>query len=324
MGVNANYFSRQRFASLEEMAHHVREWDVAFRPMAADGSATDLTQGRLGPLMISHLSTGCRHLHDGASPPGVHTFALLADTAQTVRWCGQLLDGARMPFFEPGQDFSAFADPRFSVYTLSVGPAWLERDPSRERFYEERGRRRLLQGYDPRAVSGLRKTVSLALDSLTRAPFEREGGDGLVSRIADDVLSHLAAVIEDASPVLETVPAAVRARAVREAAAYIRARQREALSAAELHAAAKVSERTLRRAFLEHLGMTPRAYHAALRLNGVRGDLLQHPSPEAQVSAVANRWGFWHLGQFARDYRRFFGELPSQTLAKGRGRRPTR
>jgi AraC family ethanolamine operon transcriptional activator len=292
--------------------------------MAMDESATELTQGRLGPLMFGHFSTGCRHLHDGASPPGMHTFALLADTAQTVRWCGQLLDGARMPYFQPGQDFSASAGPRFSVYTLSVDPAWLEGQPSWGRFHEESGRRRLLEVCDPRAASGLRGTVSLALDSFTRAPFEREGGDVLDSRIADDVLSHLAAVIEDASPVLETVPAAVRARAVREAAAYIRARQREALSAAELCAVAKVSERTLRRAFLEHLGMTPRAYHAELRLNGVRHDLLRHPSPEVQVSDVANRWGFWHLGQFARDYKRFFGELPSDTLATGARRRPSR
>ena len=28
---------------------------------------------------------------------------------------------------------------------------------------------------------------------------------------------------------------------------------------------------------------------------------------------VAHRWGFWHMGQFARDYRRLFGELPSET-----------
>ena len=315
MGVNANYFSRQRFASLEEMAHCVREWDVAFRPMAADGSATELIQGRLGPLMISHLSTGCRHLHDGASPPGVHTFALLADTAQTVRWCGQLLDGARMPYFQPGQDFSASADPRFSVYTLSVDPAWLEGHPSWGRFHEESGRRRLLEGCDPRAASGLRRAVSLALDSFARASFVRNS-PGLESRITDDVLSHLAAVIEDASPVLETVPGGVRSRAVREAAAYIRARQREALSAAELCTVAKVSERTLRRAFLEHFGMTPRAYHSGLRLQGVRTELLRHPSTKVRVKDVANRWGFWHMGQFAADYRKFFGELPSETLKR--------
>ncbi|CAG9232914.1 hypothetical protein BVI1335_880001 [Burkholderia vietnamiensis] len=29
---------------------------------------------------------------------------------------------------------------------------------------------------------------------------------------------------------------------------------------------------------------------------------------------VAAAWGFWHLSQFATDYRRMFGKRPSETL----------
>jgi AraC family ethanolamine operon transcriptional activator len=32
------------------------------------------------------------------------------------------------------------------------------------------------------------------------------------------------------------------------------------------------------------------------------------------VQAAAVRWGFFHFGQFARDYKLQFGELPSLTL----------
>lgn len=35
-----------------------------------------------------------------------------------------------------------------------------------------------------------------------------------------------------------------------------------------------------------------------------------------QKADVANNWGFWHMGRFAADYRKFFGELPSETLQK--------
>jgi AraC family ethanolamine operon transcriptional activator len=31
------------------------------------------------------------------------------------------------------------------------------------------------------------------------------------------------------------------------------------------------------------------------------------------VQDIAARWGFWHLSHFANDYRRMFGELPSET-----------
>ena len=36
--------------------------------------------------------------------------------------------------------------------------------------------------------------------------------------------------------------------------------------------------------------------------------------------AVALAHGFWHLGQFAQDYRRMYAETPTQTLARAQGR----
>jgi AraC family ethanolamine operon transcriptional activator len=32
------------------------------------------------------------------------------------------------------------------------------------------------------------------------------------------------------------------------------------------------------------------------------------------VQDVAAAWGFWHLSQFATDYRKLFGMRPSETL----------
>jgi AraC family ethanolamine operon transcriptional activator len=32
------------------------------------------------------------------------------------------------------------------------------------------------------------------------------------------------------------------------------------------------------------------------------------------IQDIASHWGFWHLSQFAQDYKHLFGELPSATL----------
>ena len=69
---------------------------------------------------------------------------------------------------------------------------------------------------------------------------------------------------------------------------------------------------TLIHAFREHFGVTPKAYLRARQLNGAHRDLLEATS-ETVIADVANRWGFWHMGQFAADYGRLFGELPSDT-----------
>ncbi len=80
----------------------------------------------------------------------------------------------------------------------------------------------------------------------------------------------------------------------------------------ELH----VSERTLRYGFHEHFGMAPIAYLKALRLNGVRRQLKASTADKTTVTNVAVQWGFWHMGQFAKDYKKMFDECPSETLRK--------
>jgi len=80
-----------------------------------------------------------------------------------------------------------------------------------------------------------------------------------------------------------------------------------------------ISRRALQDCFHKTMGCTPKAYLSAFGLNAARRALEQATPEQATVSDIATRYGFWHLSQFAADYRRFFGELPSQTL---RERRP--
>jgi transcriptional regulator GlxA family with amidase domain len=83
---------------------------------------------------------------------------------------------------------------------------------------------------------------------------------------------------------------------------------------------AQVSERVLHYAFKERFGISPKRYLQAFRLDSVRAELRSADPSVAKISDVANRWGFWHMGQFAADYRRQFGELPSETLKRPSGR----
>jgi AraC family ethanolamine operon transcriptional activator len=79
---------------------------------------------------------------------------------------------------------------------------------------------------------------------------------------------------------------------------------------------ANVRERTLQYAFRERFGMPPKSFLLALRLNGVRRELKNADTMSTTITDLATRWGFWHMGQFAADYRRLFGELPSATRVK--------
>jgi AraC family ethanolamine operon transcriptional activator len=76
---------------------------------------------------------------------------------------------------------------------------------------------------------------------------------------------------------------------------------------------ANVSRRTLQYSFESILGMSPIQYLRISRLNGVRRELINADHTQS-VSDIAVRWGFWHLSQFAKDYRQLFDERPSDTL----------
>jgi transcriptional regulator GlxA family with amidase domain len=103
-----------------------------------------------------------------------------------------------------------------------------------------------------------------------------------------------------------------RALALR-AEAWLRQNLAEPPTIALLCEALGVSERTLHEAFRKHLDTTPKAYAKTLRLNAARQDLLRGAA-KRRVTDVALDWGFLHFGWFSQDYRRLFGETPSQTL----------
>ena len=96
---------------------------------------------------------------------------------------------------------------------------------------------------------------------------------------------------------------------------FIEAHADQAPSVQDVYRAAGVSRRTLNYAFRELIGVTPKQYLRATRLDGVRKEL-HRKGPSAKIADTANTWGYWHLGQFAADYRRQFGELPSDTLRR--------
>jgi len=75
-----------------------------------------------------------------------------------------------------------------------------------------------------------------------------------------------------------------------------------------------VSERTLRNAFHDFRGVSPKRYALCERLRSVQGALLAATTKQTTVTDVATRFGFYELGRFAGAYKEMFGEAPSETL----------
>jgi AraC family ethanolamine operon transcriptional activator len=86
------------------------------------------------------------------------------------------------------------------------------------------------------------------------------------------------------------------------------------VTVAELSRLAGVSERTLRAAFHDVLGLSPKQFIISQRLHAAHEALCTADPETTTVTDVAMTYGFFELGRFARRYRHEFGEVPSQTL----------
>jgi AraC family ethanolamine operon transcriptional activator len=153
-----------------------------------------------------------------------------------------------------------------------------------------------------------------------------QAGAGALSISTPSAQRHLRHAVYDALLDVLATPADERAepdrlerqwRLVSRVRACVKARRDDVPTVADLCEMFHVSRRTMQYAFEEVLGMSPLACLRSLRLNAVRRELLS--GDPGMVRDVATQWGFWNLSQFSGDYRRQFGERPSDTLARSRG-----
>lgn len=104
-------------------------------------------------------------------------------------------------------------------------------------------------------------------------------------------------------------------RHVKRAIDFMHANISRPISLSDIAAACHVSVRSLQNGFKDFKMTTPMAYLRHLRLEAAHKEL-QHASPALSVAAIALKWGFNHMGNFAADYKLRFGQSPSQTLRR--------
>ncbi|MFD6289666.1 AraC family transcriptional regulator [Streptomyces sp. NPDC060205] len=113
---------------------------------------------------------------------------------------------------------------------------------------------------------------------------------------------------------LDRPETALRPGPVKRAVEAMHSMPQHPFTVGELALLSGVSVRRLQEAFQQYVGMTPLAYLTDVRLIRAHDELRRGTPGEVNVSEVAHRWSFGHLGRFASRYRARFGELPSQTL----------
>jgi AraC-like DNA-binding protein len=212
-------------------------------------------------------------------------------------------------------------------YTARVGPgsmlvAQLDLDLVRRQLKVGRAGRRRIWVF--RSVAARRPQE--VLDAL-RAHVLRLGGaagdpDPAVRREAirnaeSTLPSWLIDLLADAGGLYASTPAAVRL--AEESRRWIEGHVTEEVTVERIAGVFGVSMRWLQKSFTERWGQGPVDLLASRRLAMARGRF-ENPLDRSIVADVARQCGFSHVGRFAGLYRRVYGELPSETVARARYR----
>jgi AraC-like DNA-binding protein len=136
----------------------------------------------------------------------------------------------------------------------------------------------------------------------------------IVSRREESLAFAVVDALIDEANVVQVSPGKSQ-HAVARALDLIHDSDLENISAAELSIYAQCSQRTLEKGFLKKFGLTPKKYIKSLRLARVYDGLRDFDAQGCNsIIELAGTHGFWHMGQFAADFRRIYGQLPSDTL----------
>ena len=107
----------------------------------------------------------------------------------------------------------------------------------------------------------------------------------------------------------------IASRDVKRAIDYMHANLEAPVTIADISSTAGVAGRTLFKHFQDTRGVSPMQYLRNLRFEKAKQELL-NAQAGMSVTEIAARWGFGHLGRFAVEYRKRFGESPSETLRR--------
>lgn len=306
---------RAGFTDIEQLCADVRAWNLDFKPLSparVAGNVADLVQMRFGDVDFNYARFRTAIDQAGEPPAGRHSFTILSPETKYIWWRGHDVGPDDVLVFHSGVEYASVSGEDFETFILSVAEDHLQSLVHREGIKLPPPHRRPEVFRPPQAL------LAEARGILSAA---RHPQGGVTNAIIQDLSEQFIVAWLAHSGFTSGFRAETRKeRALTAGLEFVHANPREQLSVSALCNVAGVSRRTLETAFLDQFGIGPAAFVRHRRLASANRALKTSDPLTARVGDIMEHFGFTHVGQFAADYRKMFGERPSETLAaNGRG-----
>lgn len=313
---NTPWISVCETQDIDQHARAQRAWALNYEQLSPGQFQGRLHQISLPGLTLLREDTRQAMRQRGRLDESLYGFAMALDGRQDLFFHGQ-----RVPDFAimcgKGDELDLTTPPDFSLIAVTVerdllNPLWQYMYHKPLAHWLEKQLVVLTTAVKARVLRDLHLTVMHRFSAMASRPMDERA----LRQLRDDILMEWIEALPARVDTSELPSIERRKKLVDKACSMMLADNNEPLSILQICSRVGTSRRKLNYAFQDVLGTTPVKYLRNLRLNGVRR-ALREAGPETTVQDTASHWGFWHLSQFARDYRQLFGELPSATLRRG-------
>jgi AraC family transcriptional regulator, ethanolamine operon transcriptional activator len=309
------FIVHHRFDDVDEFAESVRGWNLDVRKLDRNRFGCEILQVGIGGVRITRSRFNSHLEIKGSAPEGYRSFGMLTQNSTPAIWCARSTSDQTMAVYDARGDFESVVHPGFEsvIFSMDDNQTSNALDRASSPGLRERLQSRRMYRGNPGPLFKARLGLIGFCQYLRQTP-DSLGNTDLFAGFLDDISDQLLSILGSTVEVSTSVSSQRRDVLLRRAKSFILENTDEPISVNRLCQYLSTNERTLRRVFLDRFGVSPKSYLQAHRLNGARKDLRLKDPATTKVSDIANDWGFWHMGQFASDYRRLFNELPSATL----------
>jgi AraC family ethanolamine operon transcriptional activator len=315
--MNHQRFVVQEAESLSDIARGMG-WELQFDQLERGRFSSEIDYVGTDETQFFHKRYHRALCVHGAVPAGMATFLLPAHRPKAASFCGDAITPGTLCAFIPGDQGAIRTAAGYDYITFCFAIERLDRAL------------RMLCKTTLSEVLPHTSQISAPVESVARLQgaaqvvfFPVAGPDEVPEPAAADraleerVLAALCAALTAGNPPRPgPLAARNRWRCVRAVRDYAQSHLSEGLDLETLCRISDVSARSLTTAFREVTGLSPLQFIKARRLAAARTALASAHRTGMSVKSIALRLGFWHLGNFARDYKAQFGENPSATMQR--------
>lgn len=310
------FSEHRKFTDIDEFSEARSGWDRDYRQLEKVNSCMSIEVIASPNVSVHHLHFPFSLHQCGAAPAGFTTIGLPFEES-SLSWVSKESSSAVIVDFNNPNGYEGVSGAGFRGIAISISDATLSHCAARmglqTSFAVSRDQVRLRSGGEEK-LDWLRDHLRF-LCSRSVATMDPQDTYWLLSELENEVPVQLLTSLADLQPPQDDLPLWARQKGLRLAIQFIENNAHENPRLPNICTASNLSWRSLDRVFKEYFGIGPKRYLLQFRLIRVRQQLKTR-SPDTRISDIANPWGFWHMGDFAQKYRRFFGELPAAQRIK--------